>query len=255
MSGYFANLVARSSGTAEVIAPRVTSLFEPVRPNWAAPAWEASREGEERDEGPSEHEFEIFQDAPSEAAIERSARRPRIPAPRHPAESVRVELEPAASSVNERPRNKRADKGEPEAEEPATARQARQVHPLIRPAAASTPPKPHIGPLAPSVALAESDGAASHREAMAPLPEMDRAAVASTLTSAPFGPGLTPRSRFDPLPVGQAQNGIEPAVHVTIGRIEVRAIPEQAPRRRERPASPVMGLEEYLTRRRPGGSR
>jgi len=41
----------------------------------------------------------------------------------------------------------------------------------------------------------------------------------------------------------------EPTVHVTIGRIEVRAVPNDPPPRRERKRSPQMTLEEYLRRR------
>jgi hypothetical protein len=41
----------------------------------------------------------------------------------------------------------------------------------------------------------------------------------------------------------------EPVIHVTIGRIEVRAMPEQGSARRERAVSPVMSLEDYLRSR------
>jgi hypothetical protein len=41
----------------------------------------------------------------------------------------------------------------------------------------------------------------------------------------------------------------EPSVHVTIGRIEVRATSESKQVGRPRTASPVMSLEEYLHRR------
>jgi hypothetical protein len=68
-------------------------------------------------------------------------------------------------------------------------------------------------------------------------------------------PCVTPRSaearrgaassRFKP---------VEPIVQVTIGRIEVRAIPQEPAARRERSVSPVMSLDEYLrTRGKRGG--
>ena len=47
----------------------------------------------------------------------------------------------------------------------------------------------------------------------------------------------------------------EPSVHVTIGRIEVRATSESKSVARPRAASPVMSLEEYLHRRARGGDR
>jgi len=47
----------------------------------------------------------------------------------------------------------------------------------------------------------------------------------------------------------------EPSIHVTIGRIEVRATSESKNVGRPRAASPVMSLEEYLHRRTQGGDR
>ena len=47
----------------------------------------------------------------------------------------------------------------------------------------------------------------------------------------------------------------EPTIQVTIGRIEVRAVTEEARPRRERHTAPVMTLEEYLRRRANGGRR
>jgi hypothetical protein len=38
----------------------------------------------------------------------------------------------------------------------------------------------------------------------------------------------------------------EPEIHVSIGRIEVRAVNETSPARKSKQESPVMGLDEYL---------
>jgi len=63
------------------------------------------------------------------------------------------------------------------------------------------------------------------------------------------------RSRTEQLAVSQREQPSElsastPAIQVTIGRIEVRAAPPPAAHpRRQRSGPPVMGLEEYLTRR------
>lgn len=46
----------------------------------------------------------------------------------------------------------------------------------------------------------------------------------------------------------RATSAAEPIVHVTIGRVEVRATAEAPREKRSRPASPVMGLDEYLRR-------
>jgi hypothetical protein len=48
--------------------------------------------------------------------------------------------------------------------------------------------------------------------------------------------------------VAETNSAAENSIHVTIGRIEVRAIAENKLERPARSASPVMGLEEYLQR-------
>lgn len=54
----------------------------------------------------------------------------------------------------------------------------------------------------------------------------------------------------------QQHSQAAPAIHVTIGRIEVRATTTQASTsHRQRAAAPVMGLDEYLRQRSGGGSR
>jgi hypothetical protein len=45
---------------------------------------------------------------------------------------------------------------------------------------------------------------------------------------------------------------LEPAIQVTIGRVEVRALPAQGSPAKERPSSPVMGLNDYLRSKRGG---
>jgi hypothetical protein len=47
-----------------------------------------------------------------------------------------------------------------------------------------------------------------------------------------------------------------PSIHVTIGRVEVRATPPPPAGSRDKPTlPPVMSLEEYLGRRAAGGQR
>jgi hypothetical protein len=47
---------------------------------------------------------------------------------------------------------------------------------------------------------------------------------------------------------------LETVIHVTIGRIEVRATPETPPARKAHPAAPVTGLDEYLRSRAKRGN-
>ena len=63
--------------------------------------------------------------------------------------------------------------------------------------------------------------------------------------------GLRSGDRRDSaFPSRQAQSEREPVIEVTIGRLEIRAETAGASNRKtERPASPVMGLDEYLRRK------
>jgi hypothetical protein len=56
-----------------------------------------------------------------------------------------------------------------------------------------------------------------------------------------------------PLPPASAT--VLPAINVTIGRVEVRAVPPPAQQRRKPKAAAVLSLEEYLRQRASGGSR
>ncbi len=56
-------------------------------------------------------------------------------------------------------------------------------------------------------------------------------------------------------PVVPAARTFPPAIHVTIGRVEVRATPPPTGSRAKAALPPVMSLEEYLGRRAAGGQR
>ena len=59
-----------------------------------------------------------------------------------------------------------------------------------------------------------------------------------------------------PSTMSDARPEPSPEVHVTIASIEIRAIPPAVPQsKKERPRPPVMSLDEYLSKRAPGGSR
>jgi len=66
-------------------------------------------------------------------------------------------------------------------------------------------------------------------------------------------------SRVAPLievgPLNHSPTEPQPTVHVTIGRLEVRAVQSSQPVVRPRAAAPVMNLDDYLKRRSQGGTR
>lgn len=67
------------------------------------------------------------------------------------------------------------------------------------------------------------------------------------------------QSRIAPLieveRLNQSRIDSQPTVHVTIGRLEVRAVQTSQPAARQRAAAPVMNLDDYLKRRSQGGTR
>ncbi|WP_457651881.1 hypothetical protein [Rhodocaloribacter sp.] len=74
------------------------------------------------------------------------------------------------------------------------------------------------------------------------------------VTSAP-SPILAPHPPAFPAPAPAASpSGAAPAIHVSIGRVVVRAVTPPAPSRRKEAAPPnVMTLDDYLSRRKKRG--
>jgi hypothetical protein len=71
-------------------------------------------------------------------------------------------------------------------------------------------------------------------------------------------PRVEPPVSFSPdrPSVHQSGHRVEPTVHVTIGRIEVRAVQQSSqPASKPRPTQPVMNLDDYLRRRSQGSAR
>ena len=75
--------------------------------------------------------------------------------------------------------------------------------------------------------------------------------------STPPPPVLQPRiAAVEPFPSRRAEPAAEPVIHVTIGRIEVKATPAPKAPARERAAAPATaGLDEYLRQRARGETR
>lgn len=98
--------------------------------------------------------------------------------------------------------------------------------------------------------------AVEHAERGLLVPSRRGVEIAADLQNAVSAWSAKPRERGD----GPQRATMEEAaqaerhVHVTIGRIEVRAASGEKAPARERPVSPVMGLDEYLRRQvRRGG--
>lgn len=102
-----------------------------------------------------------------------------------------------------------------------------------------------VAPVMPEMPLKEHRNRRSGQDAVSLSHIADRSLTVAQPV-APLARGRTQSKRT----FGPPQQEPEPSIHVTIGRVEVRAeVSGQAPRRAERTSSPVMSLEEYLQRR------
>jgi hypothetical protein len=116
----------------------------------------------------------------------------------------------------------------------------------VAPAATVLSPSPSVAP----TSVRPRPAAEATRNEMVESEERrsERSAVAAIRPAGPaapvFSPGVAPAMASPP-----------PTIHVTIGRVEVRATPPPAGSRAKGALPPVMSLEEYLRRRAAGGQR
>lgn len=256
MSDFLTSLVARSFGTAPVIRPRVTSLFEPARTDVAAQLRDSlmGRRGETvevRDEeviGESAESRRAEPPTPSPAKIEAHRVEPvadeirlaHIAAPAIP----RLVQEPERTAITEKKmiektelsdcRNTRAPADDVDHFPLPTANNRE---------AAAVPPRdgPASGPPVVSLRVSEQEKPGQ----LIPPKVIEQMRLPALAASA------KPQRRRDESRdfTSKVSHEPEPTVHVTIGRLEVRATKESSHPARPPSASPVMGLDEYLRKR------
>lgn len=304
MSDFLTDLVARNLGVADVIQPRLPSLFEP--PPSAPDARRRSREGEDTSAAPVPDQFALANRAGRAArqpavdgtqdAVSGNVRTGHVSPPRARANLVAVGNE--TSFGYDVFRFATVEPGSPprpatdleQFSETATAggsptREVDTANPIAVPEAHVTVDGPvsHVPTRATRIPATTKIGA-DRPEALAAPPTAvqpatpflaadDRDLPPETRTVRPQAPAIdvlnrgtsqateTATARSAGRSVGAALQAAshgptevaqksEPTIHVTIGRIEVRATPapaEKPPRRK--PSPPVMTLEEYLRRR------
>ena len=251
MRGFFESVAARTRGEAPAVRPRLPSRFEKA--------------------GPEPQEFNLETIAESPAPREPVA--PRGAEPSHPPRPTiaRGDSSPPPAAIS--PQAPRLDAPAPPSSmavsqaEPARA-EARPQVPAVpqaerlaaRPLEATgvAPPAPPLRIDAPSSVVDPIAGSD------APKPEARPTTTAKLFTPAPTEAPLAlatarpaPDKPAQPAPRTGAERRAatllpeETTVHVSIGRIEVRAAqPSPESKRREPPRSPVMSLEDYLQSRR-----
>jgi hypothetical protein len=262
MTDFLTSLMARSFGTETAIRPRVASLFEPVRngdtalrEQHAAEPMETAIAREVEVESQGEHTVstptpstlrEDIQGRDAKHIADANAAAAVLP-PREDSERRRTavladktrEKEDTVFAAKMRPRGEvdsheaNSVESEPELRSDSEAGKSRRASAralAVSPARDEFVEKDHrelvLRPKVATELTAQMKTAALAMNAGLSAPARERARMA--------------------LPALAAEP--EPSVHVTIGRIEVRATSEIKQTGRPRPASPVMSLKEYLHR-------
>lgn len=264
MTDFLTSLAARSFGSGTVIRPRVASLFEPVHHADAA-----VREGMAE---PIETTIAREVDVESHArpSVIRSARPLREED--NAKDAKRTANEGPVSAVVPRPQADSAHRkitvSTDEGPEDADTVVATAVRPLrmlpsrqqerqdsnesdpSQRAAFENEVWKHVSPRAPAASSLreEFDVEQENRGLVLPSKEVTDLAAQMKDTALAMKVGTAKQDRAGrALPALAAES--EPSVHITIGRIEVRATSESKHAGRPRATSPVMSLEEYLRQR------
>jgi hypothetical protein len=259
MSDFLSDLAARSFGSVGAIRPRVASFFEPVQPS--LPSLRVPEANTDAgDGGPLDMaESEIFSSRnlrnPERAP---SALRAAIPAPSESLFDSAPSAPPLAPLAL--PANVPVS-GMSEASEPMPVSSPVQVRAVRAHTAPGPSPQPQQSALGPQpepnetpasfqpdieVGTQSDRNAAENHEPVRLVPHLK---IEDRSANFPMRSG---RRLFDEpgrsgAPQGAAES--QPAIHVTIGRIEIRATSNAGVSRRAEPApSPVMSLDEYLRR-------
>jgi hypothetical protein len=266
MTDFLSGLVQKSFGTPAAIRPRLAFLFEPAFPHREpAPETSSLREGDSAS-GVRERDLvrptavrpdEPVQDSgltrrpetDDHTALvqdELPASRPHVSAaPPQPAPARRL-MQAAGEATDPPPRILARDIRQDE-----DARVVPRHHATTAARSADNVSPPELPEIA---ARAEESGRSEDRGLL--VPSRLGARIAADLQSSVAAANVRSRGRgLDPQRAAEGPHtSAERNVQVTIGRIEVRATGADRTAVRERSASPVMGLDEYLKRQaRRGG--
>jgi hypothetical protein len=246
---FLTSLLERSFTPVAAIRPRTASVFEPVRVQ-GLPAHDVADRGEQEifvEESPLRADRTVairpFPDAPP---------RERRPSPR-PLDAPQIQ--PVSTSPSTAPPPHVVPRARPADE-----------HRNAKPPALERLPDPNqaVGPRlrTPEAARSGEDAAPAERavsiaaprtfervaEQSLVVPTTIGARIAADLRAATPNSDIGTRHRDTRIEHVTSNNAspTEPTVHVTIGRIDVRAVTETKVSARPQAASPVMGLDDYL---------
>lgn len=245
MSDFLDRLAARAIGSDATLAPRLPSLFEPLP---RAPLMTMADEGEAsarvRDAGPM---------PPAAAA---AVPPPRPPLPAHGSIEPRTARTTPAEQVSSQLPERAPTMAPPAPVPPSRAATPARAM-IAEPSRATSVPEraqatpPHVSPRASRIASSRHEAAHPPTAvgALLPAPAPVFATTSGPAAPAQHGRAAALRHPRDMQAGRESRTSREPVVHVSIGRLEVRAAPAAAapPRRRDGPQP--SSLDDYLRQR------
>jgi hypothetical protein len=243
MSDFLDRLAARAIGSETALSPRLPSLFEPLQ---RAPIMSPADAGEV----PSHH-HDMASAAPAVPVA--------APSPREPARAA-GSVEPGAARIvpvdrAASPAPARAAANPPREPMPSSPRVPAPVPSVVvEPSGTPVAPErqavgsPLVQPRQVHVAPARQETARTPAPGGALLPAPASVFAATRTTSAGSGRTVTARAAAARTE-GKAAAAVEPVVHVSIGRLEVRAAPAAAAPSRRREEPRPSSLDDYLRQR------
>jgi hypothetical protein len=241
MSDFLDRLAARAIGSEAALAPRLPSLFEPLQ---RAPIMPLSDDGEA---SPGHHETVSAAPAAPTVAPMRS--------PQASATANASRIAPAAIEPETAPTPARAAAGTPRnAVQPPAMTAMLAPSPVVE-RSVTLPAPPEV--LAPPVRPRQTRIAAKQPDTIAPsrpangtlLPESTPVFGAARAADAPGRSAHAAAMRPLAAPAGPGNASSEPVVHVSIGRLEVRAAPAAATPSRRHDGPQPSSLDDYLRQR------
>jgi len=283
MSDYLGNLIARTVSPAVAVRPRLPSLFEPE------PATREAKSGSEFEQENFVEQQPVTQHSEKLAPVPLSIPTPRQSVFREPEQTVpeisrprkvletSQESEPAPPPTSIRHQStpqepsrilSRRGDGKPSPELGAVVEP--RIFPRADPTLREAEPSNSAGRRSDIIksALLDAVASASHevnaREetgrsqpavALKPLvvPEPPERELLARSGIQPVVPTVRSLPPIAPLPPAAAT--VPPTINVTIGRVEIRAVPPPAQQRAKPKPATVLSLEDYLRQRAKGVSR
>ncbi len=256
MSDFLTHLAARALAPAASVRPRLASLFEPPPASRALHARRVFVESETGDEATANQDrVQASQDA--------IATRTTLSGAPQPVRTTRGEPL-SANSISRSSAQPSSTEGRDEGPAPLAPRssqleEANSSNEECQGLGATTPPRTILS-ATPNPSLAPTSAGLSHPDAVSPtlLPPQPLlvAPRRDVQMPEPLRPGSFTRARDHGLMQSADATARPPAIHVTIGRLEIRAVtPPAAQPRSPSARAPLVSLENYLRQRASGGGR